>query len=250
MIMRFNEIHKFSDGTLQHIDEALDYRVKEFKVEQDDPRGFEKPQNMVFGKGKMLTGARSFMFAIHETGIRDKENLSEPGKLCWWKDKRGRLQTAEENRMITSSRQSRGRKCDFNYEKSDKKCVLLDSSVGLLPFVLNLSRISSTLLRGWTGVMTRSHDPARAGGIYPWDSPLVRTEMELYLENHLHSTMVLVMKSRLFDTYTGNPIKEILLKMNLPDHRLVLTGSRKLEMEVYLVPVEVYSQPFPTLVHT
>ncbi|GJR78808.1 hypothetical protein Tco_0149593 [Tanacetum coccineum] len=28
MIMRFNEIHKFSDGTLQQIDEALDYRVK------------------------------------------------------------------------------------------------------------------------------------------------------------------------------------------------------------------------------
>nr|GEU28993.1 monodehydroascorbate reductase [Tanacetum cinerariifolium] len=30
MIMRFNEIHKFSDGTLHQIDEALDYRVKEF----------------------------------------------------------------------------------------------------------------------------------------------------------------------------------------------------------------------------
>ncbi|GJV61137.1 hypothetical protein Tco_1467237 [Tanacetum coccineum] len=32
MIMHFNEIHKFSDGTLQQIDEALDYWVKEFKV--------------------------------------------------------------------------------------------------------------------------------------------------------------------------------------------------------------------------
>nr|GEW81971.1 retrovirus-related Pol polyprotein from transposon TNT 1-94 [Tanacetum cinerariifolium] len=30
MLMRFNEIHKYSDGTLQQIDEALDYRVKEF----------------------------------------------------------------------------------------------------------------------------------------------------------------------------------------------------------------------------
>ncbi|GJS33636.1 hypothetical protein Tco_0532018, partial [Tanacetum coccineum] len=30
MIMRFDEIHKYSDGTLQQIDEALDYRVKEF----------------------------------------------------------------------------------------------------------------------------------------------------------------------------------------------------------------------------
>ncbi|GKB65645.1 hypothetical protein Tco_0921831 [Tanacetum coccineum] len=33
MIMRFNEIHKFNDGTLQQINEALDYRVKEFKVQ-------------------------------------------------------------------------------------------------------------------------------------------------------------------------------------------------------------------------
>nr|GEV75955.1 hypothetical protein [Tanacetum cinerariifolium] len=32
MMMRFNEIHKFSDDTLQQIDEALDYRVKEFRI--------------------------------------------------------------------------------------------------------------------------------------------------------------------------------------------------------------------------
>ncbi|GJS06101.1 hypothetical protein Tco_0362897 [Tanacetum coccineum] len=37
MIMRFNEIHKFSDDTLQQIDEALDYRVKEFKVNRMNP---------------------------------------------------------------------------------------------------------------------------------------------------------------------------------------------------------------------
>ncbi|GKC23912.1 hypothetical protein Tco_1026062, partial [Tanacetum coccineum] len=30
-IMRFNEIYKFSDGTLTNIMEALDYRVKEYK---------------------------------------------------------------------------------------------------------------------------------------------------------------------------------------------------------------------------
>nr|GEW44887.1 hypothetical protein [Tanacetum cinerariifolium] len=32
MMMRFNEIYKFSDGTLQQIDEALDYRVKDFRI--------------------------------------------------------------------------------------------------------------------------------------------------------------------------------------------------------------------------
>nr|GEX01896.1 hypothetical protein [Tanacetum cinerariifolium] len=37
MIMHFNEIHKFINGTLQQIDEALDYRVKEFKINRMNP---------------------------------------------------------------------------------------------------------------------------------------------------------------------------------------------------------------------
>ncbi|GJZ99935.1 hypothetical protein Tco_0672486, partial [Tanacetum coccineum] len=36
-IMRFNEIYKFSDGTLTNILEALDYRVKEYKVNRLNP---------------------------------------------------------------------------------------------------------------------------------------------------------------------------------------------------------------------
>ncbi|GJW75507.1 hypothetical protein Tco_0134877, partial [Tanacetum coccineum] len=36
-IMRFNEIYKFSDGTLTRILEALDYKVKEFKVKWLNP---------------------------------------------------------------------------------------------------------------------------------------------------------------------------------------------------------------------
>ncbi|GJR92499.1 hypothetical protein Tco_0264673 [Tanacetum coccineum] len=36
-IMRFNEIYKFSDGTLTSIMEALDYRVKEYKVNRLNP---------------------------------------------------------------------------------------------------------------------------------------------------------------------------------------------------------------------
>nr|GEW59194.1 hypothetical protein [Tanacetum cinerariifolium] len=37
MMMRLNEIHKFSDGILQQIDEALDYRVKEFRINRMNP---------------------------------------------------------------------------------------------------------------------------------------------------------------------------------------------------------------------
>ncbi|GKF38642.1 hypothetical protein Tco_0118703, partial [Tanacetum coccineum] len=29
-----------------------------------------------------------------------------------------------------------------------------------------------------------------------------------------------------FDTSAGNPVKEILLKLNLPDHRSILTDSK------------------------
>ncbi|GJT70025.1 hypothetical protein Tco_0995195 [Tanacetum coccineum] len=35
--MRFNEIYKFSDGTLTRILEALDYKVNEFKVKRLNP---------------------------------------------------------------------------------------------------------------------------------------------------------------------------------------------------------------------
>ena len=31
-VLRFKELHKFSDGTLQMVDEALDFRVKEYQV--------------------------------------------------------------------------------------------------------------------------------------------------------------------------------------------------------------------------
>nr|GFC72775.1 hypothetical protein [Tanacetum cinerariifolium] len=71
MMMRFNEIHKFSDGTLQQIVEALDYRVKEFRINRMNPEAFE-----------------------------DTENLPQPGELCWRTRQRGRLQTFEAYRLI------------------------------------------------------------------------------------------------------------------------------------------------------
>nr|GEX24344.1 hypothetical protein [Tanacetum cinerariifolium] len=37
MMMRFNEIYKFNNETLQQIDEALDYRVKEFRINRMNP---------------------------------------------------------------------------------------------------------------------------------------------------------------------------------------------------------------------
>ncbi|GKD23231.1 hypothetical protein Tco_1224934, partial [Tanacetum coccineum] len=61
MIMRFNEIHKFSDGTLQHIDEALDYRVKEFKVNRMNPG-----LNTWFWTMNDVDRSKEFLFAIQK----------------------------------------------------------------------------------------------------------------------------------------------------------------------------------------
>nr|GEW68763.1 hypothetical protein [Tanacetum cinerariifolium] len=61
MIMRFNKIHKFSDGTLQQIDEALDYRVKEFKVNRMNPG-----LNTMFWTRKDVDRSKEFMFAIQK----------------------------------------------------------------------------------------------------------------------------------------------------------------------------------------
>nr|GEZ59587.1 hypothetical protein [Tanacetum cinerariifolium] len=59
MMMRFNEIHKFSDGTLQQIDEALDYRVKEFRINKMNPC-----LNIRFWTRKDVDRCKAFMFNI------------------------------------------------------------------------------------------------------------------------------------------------------------------------------------------
>ncbi|GJV57948.1 hypothetical protein Tco_1458953 [Tanacetum coccineum] len=61
MLMRFNKIHNFSDGTLQQIDEALDYRVKEFKVNKINLR-----LNTRFWTTNDVIKSKQFMFAIQK----------------------------------------------------------------------------------------------------------------------------------------------------------------------------------------
>ncbi|GJT02405.1 hypothetical protein Tco_0823574 [Tanacetum coccineum] len=61
MIMWFNEIYKFSNGTLQQIDEALDYRVKEFKVNR-----MNLGLNTRFWTRKDVDRIKEFMFAIQK----------------------------------------------------------------------------------------------------------------------------------------------------------------------------------------
>nr|GEZ08321.1 monodehydroascorbate reductase [Tanacetum cinerariifolium] len=81
MMMRFNEIHEFSDGTLLQINEAL------------------------------ITGLRS---SGSTEAFEDTEDLSQPRELCWRTRQRGRLQTFEAYRLIKLFRHSRPLSDDLN----------------------------------------------------------------------------------------------------------------------------------------
>ncbi|GKD18160.1 hypothetical protein Tco_1207318, partial [Tanacetum coccineum] len=60
-IMRFNEIYKFSDGTLTNIMEALDYRVKEYKVNRLNPG-----MNKRFWTDKDVERSKEFIHSIEQ----------------------------------------------------------------------------------------------------------------------------------------------------------------------------------------
>ncbi|GKE93002.1 hypothetical protein Tco_1574097, partial [Tanacetum coccineum] len=67
MIMRFNEIHKFSDGTLHQL-MKLDYRVKEFRVNRRNP-GLDTR----FWTKKDVDRSKEFMFAIQKRLLKRTE---------------------------------------------------------------------------------------------------------------------------------------------------------------------------------
>nr|GEY02964.1 hypothetical protein [Tanacetum cinerariifolium] len=58
-ITRFNEIYKFSDGMLTNIMEALDFRVKEYKVNRPNPG-----MNTQFWTDKDVARSKEFIHAI------------------------------------------------------------------------------------------------------------------------------------------------------------------------------------------
>ncbi|GJS33568.1 hypothetical protein Tco_0531950 [Tanacetum coccineum] len=130
---------------------------------------------------------------------KDTTYLPESGKLCWWKDSRRRLPVAEENRM-------RGRVI----EKKGKV---------------------RTENRAISGINTTRYELMKFLE-HPSDTKVLTMKMEILLEPPSNKLLVGDMQVwEDFDGYpsddliliTGNPVKDILLKMNLPDHRSVLT---------------------------
>ncbi|GJS53310.1 hypothetical protein Tco_0626672 [Tanacetum coccineum] len=52
------------------------------------------------------------------------------------------------------------------------------------------------------------------------DTQVITVKMEILLEPTSNKLMV-----ERFDTSVGNPVKEIILKLNLPDHRILKDGG-------------------------
>ncbi|GJX38591.1 hypothetical protein Tco_0251894 [Tanacetum coccineum] len=66
---------------------------------------------------------------------------------------------------------------------------------------------------------------------HPSDTYVFTVKMEILLEPTSNKLLVEVLER--FNTSAGNPVKEILLKLNLPDHRSILTDSKEhIKMEV------------------
>ncbi|GJV41512.1 hypothetical protein Tco_1419952 [Tanacetum coccineum] len=174
MLMRFNEIHKFSDGTLQQIDEALDYRVKEFKVNKNNPG---------------LNTRTWKALLVEEYAKETTDFYGEPN---------------DDILFVASRTSCVGRECDLNI-KSDKKCDLLDSSVNS-PICAKPFQISIHILRGSEMLMmancgnTKGTDLCKLLiGVYKdvrydykrsnvRNKGIVRTEMELVLEHTQQGT--------------------------------------------------------------
>nr|GEY85716.1 hypothetical protein [Tanacetum cinerariifolium] len=80
MIMRFNEIQKFSDGTLQQINEALDYRVKNSSEDGNSARANIK-QALV----NELTGAFGKPFELKDL----QHSFCNSDACCYVQEKYG-----------------------------------------------------------------------------------------------------------------------------------------------------------------
>ncbi|GKD79929.1 hypothetical protein Tco_1342550 [Tanacetum coccineum] len=175
--MRFNEIYKFSDGTLTRILEALDYRVKEFKIKRPN-----LSMNTRFWTQKDVTRSKEFMSAIE--------------------------------RRLKTRRIYRNLECFPELEGSTQ-----GQNKGIVPTEMELEL-----------EQTQQEHPS--------DTYVFTMKMEILLEPISNKLMVDVPIKRTgklgdSDVYTlEDPtlILEILsrrffLRLNLPDHRSVLTGS-------------------------
>ncbi|GJY79766.1 hypothetical protein Tco_0485567 [Tanacetum coccineum] len=100
-LMRLNELHKFSDGTLTRVMEKLDQMVKDFHLYEYN-KGIETRKWSEDDKRR----SKDFITAIEKR--LQSEGLSKSRKLCWRRIRRFGLTGDQQNNVTTSSLQSKG----------------------------------------------------------------------------------------------------------------------------------------------
>ncbi|GJZ96597.1 hypothetical protein Tco_0668931, partial [Tanacetum coccineum] len=197
MLMRFNKIHKFNDGTLQQIDEALDYRVKEFKV------------------NKINSGMNTrYEFPRSRQSQRDlpRDNSLVSVEVLRYDYKRsnvnkGIVQTKME---LVLEHTQQGTSNEVSIVGIEKVAVCSNLRSLKLKRIIEVLRIILVILPE-----------------HPSDTYVLTMKMEILLE--LTSNKLMVDPILMLEILS----RRFFLRLNLPDHRSVLTDSKvhiKMEM--------------------
>ncbi|GKA09842.1 hypothetical protein Tco_0689275 [Tanacetum coccineum] len=181
-MMRETELHKFNDGTLTRVLEKLDFMVKDYELFKFNP-GME-----------------------HRIWTEDdKRRIQEFIKLIERRLKMRRIfRNLESFVAVSSSLRSLKPKCTI--ESRAKR-----SSINLIRTLIHYTCLSHTVKTG--NILRVLCIILVVLPEHPSDTQVFTVKMEILLEptsNKLYSRS---------DSYAGNHVKEILLNLNLPDHR-------------------------------
>ncbi|GJV32938.1 hypothetical protein Tco_1393338 [Tanacetum coccineum] len=206
MIMRFNEIHKFSDGTLQQIDEALDYRVKEFRINRTNPG-----MNARFWTKKDVDRSKDFMFAIQKR-LKTRRIFRNLESFVGGRIREGDYRSYKDGKVRYSLPRSRQNRRDLPRDNPLVSVEVLRNRVNT--YAVRITWLIADIEVKYHGPSDTLHNPPQ-----PLKIP----------------QRILVSFLTEINTFLSSPsLREILLKMNLPDHRSVLTDPEdqaKMEME-------------------
>nr|GFA08425.1 hypothetical protein [Tanacetum cinerariifolium] len=161
MMMRFNEIHKFSDETLQQIFEALDYRVKEFRINRMNPVGFNS-----------LVHSLCALSTLRRSGLRMASTAAKPcqGDSSEFYLITGSIHTDQRGTMVLATLFNRSEQRHFrsfitniNLQESrriidDSKKTYYTASATLMYAVMNQDRVSMWVLMSQPHTMAMFHN--------------------------------------------------------------------------------------------
>nr|GEU71004.1 ribonuclease H-like domain-containing protein [Tanacetum cinerariifolium] len=147
MMMRFNEIHKFSDGTLQKIDEALDYRGKEFKINKMNPGLNTSGFNSLVHSFRALSTLRRFSLRMASTAAKPCQGDSLEFYLITGSINTDQRRTVVLETLFNESEQRHFRSFITNvYLQESRRLQLLAKEMSIHNSMLTYNTASITLI--------------------------------------------------------------------------------------------------------